>query len=497
MLFRVFAFVGALVTAFSSVAFAKPKVVLLAFPGDAKGEARRAVVASLADDVRFVSTTTMRRGLAQLELDPEDLSEKDLRALADELGADAIIQASLSNKKPNKLLRFKLFVHGKKATGFRVEFGSLKSKKFRVALRDKIVAKLNEEQGEGEKRANGRREEEEDGGKKSDEDDDKPSAKGDADVLTPLKGKAERDEEGKEDAVSEGESEKDTDGGKNAGLTVDEKLRVKAKADDGAKTSVRAANRAAVRLDVGGSAHKRTLKFNSRSFPEAPKNYSNSVVPGIRVEAQVYPLAFKNPHSIAAGIGLAGLFDQTVLLKLTPDVQPGTSLPVTERRFSIGPRFRYVFGSSFTSPSVTIGVGYAQRRFVVNRSALMPGNTIDLPDVKYVGFDPGIEARIGITGRLAFVLGGSALLLTSSGPIEKADQYGKATVTAGQATAGFDVGITSRIAVRVTGEFAQFGFKFAGTGTQSNARDGDPSTKDIGGATDRYFGGAATLAVQY
>lgn len=497
MLFRIFALVGVILFAISGVAWAKPKVVVLAFSGDAKEEARRAVVAALADDIRLVSRKAVRRNVDKLELDPEDLSEKDLRNLADELEAEAIIQADLSKKPPNKVLHFKLFVHGKKVTGFTIEFGSLKSKKFRAALRDKIVAKLSEDEGD-DKPAKATRDDDAPLRSKKSDGEAGEAEKGDDDVsdaLTTKTAKAKQGEDGAEkaDAGSREGGEGGEDGKDKPGNEAD----AKPKARDDAAAPARMANRAAVRLDIGGAVHKRSLKFNARDFPQAPDNYSNSIVPGIRVEAQVYPLAFSNPNSIAAGLGLAGLFDQTLLLKLTPDVQPGTKLPVTERRFSIGPRFRYVFGSSPTSPSITVGVGYAQRTFTVKRSALMDGNAIDLPDVKYVGFDPGLEARIGITGRLAVVLGGSVLLLTSTGAIEKADQFGRATVTAGQGTVGVDIGITSRIGVRLTGEFAQFGFKFAGTGTQSNARDNDASTKDVGGATDRYFSGVATLAVQY
>ena len=115
---------------------------------------------------------------------------------------------------------------------------------------------------------------------------------------------------------------------------------------------------------------------------------------GARVAGELYPLAFGNPNGVGGGLGLGGMFDQTIVLNLQSSAQPGTKFPVTQRRFDIGPRFRLLFGHSDTSPSVTLGVGYMKREFVVNRSALTAGNTIDLPDVDYAGFDPGIEFRI-------------------------------------------------------------------------------------------------------
>jgi hypothetical protein len=47
------------------------------------------------------------------------------------------------------------------------------------------------------------------------------------------------------------------------------------------------------------------------------------------------------------------------------------------------------------------------------------------------------------------------------------------------------------------GEFTQMGFAFTGTGQMSNNRDGDPATKDVGGAADRYIGGSLLFGVLY
>jgi hypothetical protein len=54
-----------------------------------------------------------------------------------------------------------------------------------------------------------------------------------------------------------------------------------------------------------------------------------------------------------------------------------------------------------------------------------------------------------------------------------------------------------RFAVRAVGEFSQVGFAFTGNGTEANNRDGDPTTKDVGGAADRVIGGALTFGVLY
>jgi len=495
MFIRSLALVGATLFLLSGVALAKPKVVLLAFTGDPKEEARRVVAAVLADDVKIAKRKDVRRALDKLELDPEDLTVKGMKTLAAELEVDAVIQGSLSKKEPNRVLHFQLVVHGKKVPGFTIEFGSLKSSNFKDKLREKLLAKLA---GRDNKKS-----EEETGADKTD-----------AESLVPMAGKSKKAGNGSADKDKATGTEEGEDGKgvkRGAGEAAEEEGSTKSdkdkkrgedrdaetKSDEEKPAVPRSANRAAIRVDLGASAHKRSLSFSSRSFAEAPKNYSNSIVPGVRVEVQAYPLALSNSDSILAGLGLGGFFDQTLLLKVPAEGAGGIKVPVTERRFAIGPRFRYFFGSKPTSPSVTAVINYGRRSFVLDRSKLTTDNTLDVPDVEYTGGDLGVEARIPLGQRLAAVVGGSVVLLTSAGPIEKADQYGQAKVTAGQAMAGLDIAITGRFAVRLIAEFAQYGFTFKGTGMLSNARDGDPSTPDVGGATDRYLSGAATFAIHY
>jgi hypothetical protein len=191
------------------------------------------------------------------------------------------------------------------------------------------------------------------------------------------------------------------------------------------------------------------------------------------------------------------MYDQTLGLNLQSTAQPGSKFSVTQRRFDVGPRFRINFGHNPTSPTLTLGVGYMQREFIVNRSALTGGNTIDLPDVKYSGFDPGIEFRIPLVERLALTFGGQAIFLTSAGPIQELDSYGQAKVTGGSGSVSLDILLTKHVALNLRGEATQIGYKFTGNGAMSNNRDMTPSTIDIGGAADRYIGGVGTLAVLY
>ena len=453
-------------------AWAKPKVAIIPFEGDPGGDAQDAVTDALGDDAQIAGPKEVTRAMDKLGFDT-DMSEKDLKKLSAELEADAIVQGSMSSKDGKQILHFKLFVKGKKAKGFTVEFGSFKSDKFKSALHDKLVEKLEVSEDKPKK------DEDEDKPKKHDEDTD-------ADAARPKKHKGDEDE----DADAKPHKKKRVGKGGDDDEEIEEVTTV-------SKVPSHSANRDAVRVDFGVSAMSRTLTFNSRNFEQAPKGYKNNPVPGGRLEAELFPFAFSKPNSAAAGIGFAGDYDQTFALNLQSTAQPGTKFPVTERHWSVGLRYRIAFGSSPTSPTLTLGAGFAHHTFVVNRAALAMGTVIDLPDVDYVGYDPGLTFRIPIGGTVALLFGGRALLVTGTGAIQTPGQYGQAKVTAGEATVGLDFVFGNRYALRIVGELAQMGFAFTGGAEMTNNRDGEPASKDVGGAADRYIGGAAMFGVLY
>lgn len=479
--------------AVSTAAEAKPRVALVTFEGDPGGEAQDVVSEAIGDDVMLVGPKQVNRTVDKLGLDTADLGDKDLRKLSKELQADAVIQGKLTKKGENKLLHFKLFVRGKKQKGFKVEFGSLKSKKFKSQLHDKMIERLDADGSDPIAKKSTDDEEDPIGKKK------KTKKADDADALKTLK-KKDDDEEVKPRKTDEEASSDEEKPKKKKVAQADEDgegADVTAHVDLPSSGSTRPANRAGIRLDIGGSFHNRSLKFTARNYPQAPKPFSQKTVPGARVGAEIYPLVFGNPYGVASGIGLGGMYDQTLGLKLTSTVQPGTQFPVSERRYSIGPRFRLLFGRSETAPGVTIGVGYMRHTYTVSRGGLAMGNSIDLPDVDYAGFNPSLEFRIPVIKQLALVFGAEGMLLTSAGPIQELDSYGQATITGGTATVGFDILFAKHVGVALRGEATQIGYKFTGNGALANDRDMEPSSKDIGGAADRYIGGSATLAILY
>ena len=478
--------IGVAVLLGSAAALAKPRVAVVPFEGDDDGMVQEVVADLLDDDYAVSGSRTVSRTVDKLDLGSE-LSERDLEKLASELEVDAILRGDLRKKGRRHLLHLMLFVNGKKVRGFKVEFASAESEKFQEALKDKLDEKLagaesreRRDDGEDEQRRDG------DSERSDDEGDDR---------------RADRDRSDEDDG---GDRDRDDDDGDDrrekrvASADVDdEEIGVSSSVARGTSGGGRAANTVAVRISAGPSMSSRSLKFNSRAFEEAPKPYKNSLVGGMRVDGELYPLAFGNPHSFISGLGFAGHYDQTFKLNLESTVQAGTKFPVTQRHWDLGVRFRVAFGNSGRAPTMTLGAGYFHRTFKIDRSKLMEGNILDVPDVLYAGFDPGLEFRIPIIKQVALLFGGQAVLVTSTGAMQKLTSYGQAKVTGGQGMAAIDIVIANRVALRLSGEVAQFGFAFTGNGEQTYNRDADPMTPDVGGAADRFYGGAATLGVLY
>ncbi|HTR53075.1 MAG TPA: hypothetical protein VMJ10_20410 [Kofleriaceae bacterium] len=525
------------VVALPAVVLAKPKVALAPLDGDSSGDVGDAISDALdGGELTIVGPKQFTRALDKLGLDAGDLSDKDLKKLATELDADAVIQAKLTAKGGNKVLRFKLFAHGKKQKGFKVEFASAKSTKFKQMLHDKMLEKLGIDKAKASadddadtttkaepKSAKTKKKKGADKDKDADADDaDAKPAKGkkkggdkdkdadapvadDTDARPKKKAAADSDDDDKKPAADRDDADEKAIKPKKVAAAADDDgggTEVHASVDVGAaRAPAHSANSAAVRIDAGMSVVERRLSFTSKvGLANPPTGYKNNAVPGARVEGAIYPLELAGSSSaVLSGIGIDFLYDKVFSLNLTNETQaPGVKFPVDDYRYEIGPRFRYLFGSSPTSPSLSVGVDYGHRTFIVqNRGALPVGSMLGVPDVDYRGFTPNFELRVPIVPAVAMFVSGGSLLARGTGAIQSVSQYGRAKVTEGEAAVGFDVVFAKRFALRVEGEFAQVGFAFTGNGVLSNDLDGDPSTPDVGGATDRYIGGAATLAVMY
>ncbi len=481
----------ALVAGVPRTASAKPKLALTAIDGDASGAVGDAVTEALdSEDLTVISQRVVNKAVDKLGLDA-DMTEKQAKKLSTEIEADAIAIGKLDKDGPHKTLHFSLYIHGKKARGFKVTFNSAKSDRFRAKLRDKMITKIAGESAEKKGASEG-------------------EGEGDEDPLATKKDKAEKKDK-KDKKVAKADKDEDAEGDEDEGAKKKKKKKRVARGEDdeeidgetdisgGASgASKHSANRVAARLDVGVSFKNRQLTYNSRgNFPEAPKAFKTAPVPGGRFEAELYPLAFANPKSIAAGFGLAAEYDKTLLLTLRTTDEPNVAVKANQQWYSFGARLRFVLGSTATSPSITLGVGYGKRRFTTDKSGLMEAKSLDVPDTNYTVIDPGLSFRIPLFSALALTAGGRGLIITDAGPIQQPTSYGRAKVYGVYASGGLDIVLGNRFAIRLLAEFQQVGFAFTGTGDMARNRDLDPATKDVGGASDRSVGGSATLAVLY
>jgi hypothetical protein len=553
---------------FTHAAWAKPKVALTQIEGDASGDVRDAVAEAIeGKELALIGSREVNRAVDKLG-DLADLTEKDFKKLASELEADAVVAGKLDKVGSAKTLRFRVLVHKKMAKGFTVSFKDVKSEKFRSAVHNKLVEKIGSAADGGDDedarpakkkkaaedeedplatkkdkkakkskadaeadaddarptkkaklaKADAKADAEADADEpkpskkakaaKSDDEDAKPGKKAkadaDADADEPRPSKKARDDDAAADDKAKGDDDDAPRRSKKKVAAADDGDELEASATASPASSVRPANRAAIRLDVGASVQRRSFTFNS-SIKDVPKNVALSPVPGARIDGEFYPLAMSRTDALA-GLGLGFEYDRTLSLNLT-ELDNGMSfnVPVKQSHYSIGLRYRLAFGKTETSPTLTVGVGYGKRLFSPDRSKLAASPTADLavrrdtPNSEYAAIDPGVMFRLPVTRMVAFSLGGNGLIITNAGAVADKTSYGRAKVYGAEGIAAVDVILGSHLALRFSGEFVQVGFTFQGGGQLSNGLDPmmDLTTKEVGGLADRSIGGSATIALLY
>ena len=122
--------------------------------------------------------------------------------------------------------------------------------------------------------------------------------------------------------------------------------------------------------------------------------------------------------------------------------------------------------------------------------------SLDLPDTNYKFIAPGLGFRIPIGRSVAFMANGSAMLISDAGQISGPIRTARRRCSGVETQAGLD--ILSRQAVRGAAHRRVHADRVpvqGDGGVLAKNRDGDPTTRDVGGAADRSFGGGATLAV--
>ncbi len=247
-----------------------------------------------------------------------------------------------------------------------------------------------------------------------------------------------------------------------------------------------------IELALGVSVSARELVFASREFPQAPRPFQGAPLPGTRIEGAAYPLGGAL-GGIPVAVGIGGELDRTSNHQLESSAEPARPVDGRAGWWSLGIRLR--LGS--TRNSVVLGVGYGRRSRSARRDALLDPSSLDLPDVSYTTIDPGLAARLTIVGRLAAVVAIRALVIADAGAIQEPSSYGRAEVFGVWGRAGFELAIRPRLSFVLAAEISHVGFTFTGDGVMANGRDGDPSTRDVGGASDRTIGGLLVVGYRH
>lgn len=406
----------------------KPKVAVAPFKGDKGNKVADAIAEALADSVKVTDTKATGKAADKLGLGKE-LDSAEATKLAKKLEVDAVVQGKLDKDGKTQTLKVAIFVKGKDdAVRFTVQFKTVNDK-FREDVSKLIVKKIDVGEDDGQKRIT---------------DDDKRVA--------------DKDPDDDED---------------------DKKIRKKKKKKSDDDEPAEGPKKVAARFDVGGFGGVRSLTYAATTPPPRVGTRNTAV----RLEGEVYPLAFGGKTGGAAGLGFAGEFQKTLGLAIAI---PAGKVPISQGHFSIGGRYRIVT----SAVDLILGLDFRKQQYVADRSGLAMPTDLDTPDVKYTMVVPNVGVAKAATDKVTIFGKVGAMLVLNTGPIQERDQYGAATVIGFDLKAGADIGFTERIGLRLAGGFSNITFKFKGNGAMAAARG-------VAGAADRDFGLAATLGITY
>jgi len=534
------AFLGA------SPALAKPKVAVTPVDGDADDKMGAVVREALDGELAVVAPKEVERAMSKLGLSGE-LEESDAQRLRQKLDAAVVVQGKLGRAGQKKTVKLSVWVRGKKPSDFNVQYKSAASEKFREVVRDALLKRIGSISDLGEEEKPKKRfsdidedrpkkkladadeekdrpkkkladaDEEKDRPKKkladadedkdrpkkkladADEDKDRPKKKkladADEDKDRPKKKLADADED-KPKKPSEEEEEKDRPKKKkkvaSADADADEdnpKVRKRKRSGDGDGEGVSAQParpQPVARVDAGLSYGARYLTWavGADSTGRPPKVFTPAGAG--RIKAELYPLAFADRTSPLAGIGLFGEYDKTFALSIDVPGTMGKSVTIDQAHYAMGVRYRLPIGAT----AISAGVAYTSRHYIANRKPLDSPTQLDMPDVDYAGISPVVGARTPVASRFSLFAEANIMLALSAGAIAQTSNYGPGDVFGVGGNAGVDIALAKQIGVRIAAEYNQINLKFKGNGAMSG-------TRKVTAATDRDFGGSATLAAWF
>ena len=428
----------------TGIALAKPTIAVAPIEGDSDNKIGDVIAEVAGEDATVIGPAKTAKAMEKLGLSSE-LERKDLSKLRARFDADAIISGKLEKDGKNKTLELGLTAKGRKTQKFTLTFKNADSDKFKRELREELARWSG---------GGGEPEEEDDGETKPRKVEKAETNDDDSDTVKKKKKKKRRG------------SDDDDDG---EGVAEPERHPV---------------TQVAVRVWVGASFGRRTLTYDSTATNKPPP--VGTAAPAVRFEGEIYPGAFSTIKGPAAGIGVFGAYERAFGVKINVPLEPDDAA-IEQSNYMIGARYRFSFGSS----TVALGVAYAGRKYIADRSQLAMPSQLDMPDVKYSAIAPGVIGRFAVTPTIGAYVGADLLLMRSTGAIQKTENYGPADVIAFEFEGGLDVAFGANYGLHLSADFSQIGFKFKGKpGTMAAARG-------VSTASDRTYSLAAALLVLY
>jgi hypothetical protein len=458
-------------TAAPEDASAQKRIAVLEIEGARSGKLRNALVKLIQTEHKVISARTYKKAAKKLKANK--LSPPHVSKVAARVEADGVLEGMIVAEDDRYVLKLRLHegMSGKTVKKLALKLNSPKlSAKMKTKLADRLLAAIDDLPF---LEAEDIEEEEPDD---IEEDDEEGFIEADASEVAAMD---DEDDEGFDDDMDGDDMERDDE------MSIP-------------RDKSQLARNGVVNIRAGLSVTGRTLSFTFREgFVEAPLGYEGPMAAGAYASGELYPMAMdaeKKKKGKVANLGIGFEFDRVMGLETAVDAGGGmvSNLITEQQHYAVGVRYRHNFGTTATSPTVVIGANYNQMKFAFDNPMEL---YIDMPQTTYTYYDPGAAVRWPLNDKMALHVAGSVMLVTDTGEIQAAEQYGRATVTGFDGEAGVEYLATEQITVRATGRYQAIGFSFEGDGDESNGRDGDVTTVDVGGALDKYMG--ATVTVGY
>jgi hypothetical protein len=229
---------------------------------------------------------------------------------------------------------------------------------------------------------------------------------------------------------------------------------------------------------IGPSLLSRWLGFDVGSAP----SYAGGAVPGLRVEASVFPLALSaelaEAHPVLASFGIRALYERAFDFR-SSTINGTPASPGQASRWAALFVGRIPLGRGAVGGTLTVETGFQQ----LNWTHQTPAD-VGVPDVGYGLVDAGLGWQRALTRLVLLELRAAGLALVDAGAITSRNEYGDASGGGLEAAAGVTVRPLSWLWLRLSGDYTLVNLSFAHAGARA-----------ANSASDQWAGGALEVGV--